>query len=255
MATVILKLGGSLITDKTRPFSIRYKVLKRLAQELARAYRECCPKIIIVHGGGSFGHHVVSIHGGVGTLESITQTIMFMRELSMIISDIFTLYGLPIVVFDTHALAMLQDDELYMYVNPILRSLDLGLIPLLYGDIVFGNKVRVVSGDEITWYLGNHFDSSRLLFATTVDGVFNKDPSASDAKLLEIVRLSDLSNILFGNVQGVDVTGGMRLKLELAYKYYSDKIKEVLIFNGLVEGRTYEAICGIINRCSKVLRY
>jgi isopentenyl phosphate kinase len=253
--TVILKLGGSLVTEKTKPFSIRFSVLKRLAQELVKAYKECCSRIIIVHGGGSFGHYVVKEHGGIDTVSAVTQTIMFMRELSILISDILTSYGLPTVVFDTHALAVIRNNDLYLFIEPILKALDLGLIPILYGDIVFGEKTRIVSGDEIVWCIGSKLTSSRLLFATTVDGVYDKDPSEPDAKLLDVVRLSDFKDILFSSTQGYDVTGGMRLKLELAYKYYSENIKEVVIFNGLIEGRTYEAICGTITRCSRVLRY
>lgn len=255
MLTIVLKLGGALITDKTKPFSIRYNVLKRLAFEIAKAYKECCSRIIVVHGGGSFGHYVVNIHGNINTIDAITQITMFMRELNMVVADALTFYGLPIIAFDTHALITTHNDELSVNLEPISKALNLGLVPILYGDVVLGDKIRIVSGDEIVWYLGKSFTQSRILFATTVDGVYNKDPSLPDANLLEVVKLSELRDIFFSNIQGVDVTGGMRLKLELAFKYLSRNVKEVLIFNGLVEGRTYEAICGTIKRCSKVLLY
>jgi len=49
---IILKLGGSLLTDKRRKFSFRFEVMKRVAQEI----KESGARLVVVHGGGSFGH-------------------------------------------------------------------------------------------------------------------------------------------------------------------------------------------------------
>ncbi len=54
---IFLKLGGSLITDKTRPFTPRLDKLEDLAAQLA-TFRRADPGLLIVlgHGSGSFGH-------------------------------------------------------------------------------------------------------------------------------------------------------------------------------------------------------
>lgn len=253
METVVIKIGGALITDKLKPFSIRYNVLNRLAYEISRAYKECSSRIVVVHGGGSFGHYVVAEHGSVSNIEAITQTIWFMRELNMMVVDSLMLYGVPAISFDTHAIVVTRGEGLYLFLEPISYALELGLVPVLYGDVAIGDKVRIVSGDEIAWYLSRSFSPSKLLFATTVDGVYDRDPSNPKAKLLDTVKLSDINSILFSGSQGFDVTGGMRLKLELALKYASNGVKDVLIFNGLKEGQAYEAICGLLTRCTRVL--
>ncbi|MEM1645116.1 MAG: isopentenyl phosphate kinase [Ignisphaera sp.] len=253
METVVIKIGGALITDKSKPFSIHYNILSRLAYEISKAYKECNSRIVIVHGGGSFGHYVVAEHGSVNSIEAITQTIWFMRELNMMVVDSLMFYGVPAISFDTHAIVVARGEKLYLFLEPISHALKLGLVPVLYGDVAIGDTVRIVSGDEIAWYLSKSFIPSKLLFATTVDGVYDRDPLDSKAKLLDTIKLSDISNILFSSSQGVDVTGGMKLKLELALKYASNGIKDVLIFNGLREGQTYEAICGFLTRCTRVL--
>ena len=53
----LVKLGGSLITDKRVEKSFRRDVVKRLADEIAAA-RAVDPelKLLIGHGSGSFGH-------------------------------------------------------------------------------------------------------------------------------------------------------------------------------------------------------
>ena len=54
---VLLKLGGSLITDKTRPYTARLDKLADVATQIARALH-ADPELSLVlgHGSGSFGH-------------------------------------------------------------------------------------------------------------------------------------------------------------------------------------------------------
>ncbi|MCK4779600.1 MAG: acetylglutamate kinase, partial [Candidatus Lokiarchaeota archaeon] len=49
---ILLKLGGSLLTDKDEPFSIREDVVKNVVKQIIDANE----KLILIHGGGSFGH-------------------------------------------------------------------------------------------------------------------------------------------------------------------------------------------------------
>ena len=59
LRTVVVKLGGSVITDKSKPFSYRSDVVSALAEEIASSDE----KVVVVHGGGSFGHTVAKQHG------------------------------------------------------------------------------------------------------------------------------------------------------------------------------------------------
>ena len=53
---ILLKLGGSLITDKTKPYTANIPVIKRLAREIHEAREEKDINLIVGHGGGSFPH-------------------------------------------------------------------------------------------------------------------------------------------------------------------------------------------------------
>ncbi|MCX6778234.1 MAG: isopentenyl phosphate kinase [Candidatus Micrarchaeota archaeon] len=53
---VLLKLGGSLITHKDRPFTPDMKTIERLAREIRNARKERDFDLILGHGGGSFPH-------------------------------------------------------------------------------------------------------------------------------------------------------------------------------------------------------
>ncbi len=51
----LVKLGGSLITDKNAPGTARPELIRQLAEQLARAHR-CGHRLVVGHGSGSFGH-------------------------------------------------------------------------------------------------------------------------------------------------------------------------------------------------------
>ncbi|MEA3340385.1 MAG: uridylate kinase, partial [Chloroflexota bacterium] len=72
-SVIFIKLGGSLITDKTRAYTVRREVVARLAEEVHRAL-DAAPglRLVIGHGSGSFGHWAAKPYGtrqGVSTPE------------------------------------------------------------------------------------------------------------------------------------------------------------------------------------------
>ena len=50
---VILKLGGSVITTKSKPQTLNIQAIKNIAQVISNFDKP----LIVVHGAGSFGHY------------------------------------------------------------------------------------------------------------------------------------------------------------------------------------------------------
>ena len=48
----IIKLGGSVITDKTKEAYFKTEIMNNLSREIKKSNQQC----IIIHGAGSFGH-------------------------------------------------------------------------------------------------------------------------------------------------------------------------------------------------------
>ena len=68
---VFLKLGGSLITDKSKPDTPRIAVLERLAKEIRRALTDQPQlSLLIGHGSGSFDQPVKFSRGGANRSET-----------------------------------------------------------------------------------------------------------------------------------------------------------------------------------------
>src|SRR6185369_5165343 len=60
---VVLKVGGSLITDRRRYRVARLRAIDRVVRAIGAWRAHARPNVVIVLGGGSFGHNVVHRHG------------------------------------------------------------------------------------------------------------------------------------------------------------------------------------------------
>jgi isopentenyl phosphate kinase len=59
----VLKLGGSLITDKSKPYTVRDKILESVSREIKECMDEGLIKsLVLVQGVGSYGHPPVLEH-------------------------------------------------------------------------------------------------------------------------------------------------------------------------------------------------
>ncbi len=263
---IILKIGGSVITDKLVPMKIRYNVIHRIAREIRKYLSERSnSRLIIVHGGGSIGHYLVK---KLRVLElgwderkySIISNEML--RLSLTISSILNMNKVPAVIVTTHALFVLNKDNKIIDNNigvKVLESYLLkSLIPILYGDAVVkvlngSIEFKILSGDDISWYLAGKLNALKLLFATSVNGVYDRNPSHPNARLLKEVSLDKIS-YMDSKLKGYDVTGGMLNKLRAGIRYADilPKDLEVIVFNGLVEDNIYRALKGNLGTCTKV---
>jgi isopentenyl phosphate kinase len=245
-ADFILKLGGSAITHKDAPLSPNMAVIETAAREMA-SINLCMHKIVLVYGGGSYGHYAARKHMVAGRVKSSTGVAEIraaMLSLTKILTEVFIWQGLPIFCISPSSVLTLDDDQIVNEDNLlriVRRALEFNLIPAIGGDVVLerGGGARIVSGDLIARLMANRLGAKALLFGTDVDGVLG-----GDGRLMKNVRRSDLDALIarIGNRRG-DVTGGMAGKLAEVKTYLDGGGKVAVIFNLSKEGR----LNGIIN--------
>lgn len=228
---VIIKLGGSFITDKRIPFSINQEAIDRAVSEIAVCLKSgTIKKLIIVHGVGSHGHPPVlkhKLHKGFqekSQLLAMTETQHIVNQLRMKLMDSFLKARIP--AFLTHASSYMTADRMKIkevFTNGISGYLNLGMIPIVGGDMLADESMgfSVGSGDQMTVWLAEHFKAKRILFIADVNGVFESDPKTHpEAKVIpkiEIDTLKDLTNDL-EEKHPKDASGGMTGKLESMLK-------------------------------------
>src|SRR5438045_1236533 len=100
---LFLKLGGSLITDKTKENTPRLDVLNRLAHEIASTLKSSPMPVLIGHGSGSFGHTAARKYGtrqGVRTAEDwrgMAEVSVAAARLNRLVADALHEAGVPVI--------------------------------------------------------------------------------------------------------------------------------------------------------------
>jgi isopentenyl phosphate kinase len=238
---IFLKLGGSLLTDKTGVEAVREDVLVRLADEIAAA-RQAKPdlKLLLGHGSGSFGHVAANKHGtrhGVRTAagwHGFAEVSDSAARLNKLVRGSLMAAGVSAVTMQPSASAVCQKGRIIsMAVEPLKAALEAGLVPIVYGDVAFDTELggTIISTEEVLGYLAQAFRPSWLLLAGETAGVLDEDGRV--VPNLSRHNLADIQGALGGS-RGTDVTGGMASKvinmIVLAEKYPGLSIR---IFSGL----------------------
>ena len=172
---ILIKLGGSIITNKERPQSARRKTIDNILKQIKRIDE---PKIL-VHGGGSYGHYW-SVKYGMHTkparysLKGLSIVKNSMIELDKIILDGATknrlnTYSLPPTDF------MKGNKPIRNKIQKIGEIAKSGLVPVTYGDALwYGQKKSyILSGDVIMTMIGKVLKPRLSVFVLNVDGVYS----------------------------------------------------------------------------------
>lgn len=248
---VFLKLGGSLLTDKTRPQALRGDVLARLAAEIAAALRDQPGlRLLVGHGSGSFGHMVASRYAtrlGVRTTaqwRGYAETARAAGELNRLVGDALWEAGVPALRIQPSASARCHDGELVgMDERPVVVALAQGLAPVVHGDVAL-DDVRggtIVSTEELFRWLAPRLQPERVILVGEVEGVLTADPASGEpTRVIPEIHTGMLPTLAqaLGGSRGVDVTGGMVSKVRemLALIAVTPSLRAVQVISGLSPG-------------------
>lgn len=255
---VFLKLGGSLLTDKTQVETVQQDVLRRVAGEVARA-RHDAPHLcfLLGHGSGSFGHMAARHYGTRAGVQGEPGWLGFAQvadaaaRLNRLVVAAFLEAGVPVWSVQPSASVLCHDGVIADWPSQQLElALARGLAPLIFGDAVL-DSVRggtIASTEELFAWLAPRLRPQRVVLAGTVDGVYSGDPLRDPAaELWPEITPKDLPRLRasLGGSHGVDVTGGMASKVtEMCQLAVSQPGLEVRLISGLRPDAIYGALLG-----------
>jgi len=234
----IIKLGGSVITDKRREFFAKVDMIERIAGEIAKIRSS----LILIHGAGSFGHPIVKKYGlhlgyrNKRQLEPLSETKSRLMDLDKILVRRLRKHGVPVVSFMPSSFMLASRGRIAEAdLKPLKTFLELGVVPLLCGDVVPDEEIgfSVISGDQIAIYLAERMNARLVIFGCDVDGVYSADPKKNpDATLIEVVTPFTFKKLLqtAGEPASPDVTGGMVGKIRESLRLVEKGI-DVVIMN------------------------
>lgn len=266
----ILKIGGSVATQKSRnSLFVRRALLKEAARNIKK-WKDANPsvKLILVHGAGGPGHYLArkyNLRDGVGgdkkKLKGAVLSRLANQKLDLEIFDIFVQEGLMVTPVHSGSVIIQKNKKISSINTQIIEhSLKNNCIPMLYGEMVFDEQLgmSVCSGDVSAAFLARKFEVEKVFFATDVDGVFDKDPHRNkDASLIKKISLKEInsgSGIVLEESHNQDVTGGLRGKIESFKDFFSvSTLKEIVIFNGKNGDNYKKVLDGELDACTQIV--
>ena len=251
---IIVKLGGSVITSKGRPLTARPKAVASMAGDLAGLEEP----LIVVHGGGSFGHywsvrHDMHTEPARHPPAAVAAVKNSMVDLDAIVLRELAKGGVGTYAIPPHALVQPGGDAASgAAVREAGRIAGSGLVPVTYGDALWrrGGMAYIMSGDRLVRMLSLALRPRLAVFATDVDGLYEDMDSRRLIPRVGAAEAGRIAGSLGGTGGGAtgggkkapvpDVTGGIRRKVLEAARLAGAGI-DVAFVNGNEPGRILEA--------------
>jgi len=237
---LLLKLGGSVITDKSADCAVNKGALVGVADAIAGA--RAGSGIVIVHGAGSCGHPEAKryhLDSGAtkGKTEGIYVTNRVVGSLNEAVVSALRERGVAAVGIHPLHTAVADNGRLIAFeCRHLERMLALGMVPVIHGDVVMdlSRGACIVSGDQIVRYLAVGLRIDRVGLATDVPGVLD------GGRVVPEINSVTAKKLHISSSHHTDVTGGMRGKinelLELADAGIGSEIFHVSRVSAFLKG-------------------
>jgi isopentenyl phosphate kinase len=234
---VLIKLGGSVITHKEKPMSVNNIAIDRILKALASVK----VPIILIHGGGSFGHYwstKYDMHSKPEKYSSEGIAIVHESMISLNHIIVKSMLKLKMKPYAVPPFSIILDKKpLRKKIFELTSMTSDKITPVTYGDIVYrtSHKYSILSGDELMGIIASVIKPRKVIFAVNVNGIY-KDPYADEV----IPLIEEKSTVNFSDVK-FDVTGGMKRKFREALKISLSGI-DVHFVNGLKPERILKVL-------------
>jgi isopentenyl phosphate kinase len=250
---IFVKIGGSLITDKNKPFSLKKKVLETICREIKESEKHG-KKIVLGHGAGSFAHipaKKYKTHLGIIDEQSyrgIAEVADVAAQLNRIVVKYLLDAGVNGVSVSPLSMMTSNNFELdTISIDAIEELLKHDLVPVLYGDQIMDKSkgCTIFSTERVLGYLAlemksKGYEVEKIIHCGLTSGVYDEDgktiPEINGANFEKYKRV-------LGGSGGVDVTGGMIHKVEETLALAKKGIPGMII-DGVENGSLAEAIEG-----------
>ncbi len=235
----VLKIGGSVITEKREERRARKEEIRRISEEIALALTaRAGKKLILVHGAGSYGHPQARVYLESRDAKDALITHESVKGLNKMV--ILSLMECGVNAMSIHPLSAVVSKRLeikYKLKEQIDMTLKMGIIPVLHGDVILDEKegFRILSGDQLVVYAAKEFKARKVGVGTDMDGVVN-----DNGGVIRKITPAEVEKMSIGGSAHVDVTGGMKEKVFLLAKLASESSIPSILFNASKESNVYK---------------
>lgn len=265
---VFLKLGGSLITDKTQPYTPLLDRIDDISLQIATTLQtQPNLRLVIGHGAGSFGHVAASeyktragyprpsplMHRERDETEEnywkgFAEVWYQASSLNRYVMKALHKANVRAISLPPSSSVIATEGKVSVWeTTPIRMALSARIVPVIFGDVVF-DEIRggtILSTEDLFMHLARALSPERILLAGLEAAVWGDFP-ARTKKIEKITpRTFDEFSRGIGKSEGADVTGGMESKVAqmLELVQYNHELS-VQIFSGTEPGNIVHALTG-----------
>lgn len=266
---VFLKLGGSLITDKTQPYTPKLDVIEDVALQVLTALQaDLNLRLVIGHGSGSFGHVAASeYHTRDGFFPRPSPLIHRERDkteehywkgfaevwyqasaLNRFVMKALHKMKIPAIALPPSANVIASDGKVSIWeTTSISMALAARLVPVIYGDVTF-DEIRggtILSTEDLFGHLVRALHPQRILLAGLEAAVWEDFPERT--RKVETITRDTFTQVSegIGKADGADVTGGMESKvMQMLDLVQQNPELRIQIFSGAEPGNIQRALSG-----------
>lgn len=245
---ILIKFGGSLITDKTGNNIARFDVIKNLVGQIKKIIENNKNlSLIIATGAGGFGHPVAKKYEN-NLKEGLPEIKKAVKSINQVVVDLLNREGIKSESVEPSRIASYKDGQmiklLYGY---IVKLLEKNIIPVFHADLVEDKKLglSILSMDrfliDYAIYLKNKgYGIEKVIFCGTTDGVL--DNQGKTIEKINKTNISEVDRVFYDNKE-VDTSGGMKRKVKECLRSTDYKIP-CMIINGQKEDNLFRLIIG-----------
>jgi len=221
---LVVKLGGSLITEKDKPYTIAWDRLTRAARIIGTYYRRYAEqglRLVVVHGGGSFGHYAVHEARKKIVIDQldVARIQLIMNDLAIKVAKSLLDERIPVTIIPGHTICPGREK---CDPSVLADNVERDMVPLTYGDGIYDEGLIIISGDDLALLAASAINADCLIYVSSVPGVLDEN-----GEVIPLVsstgQVADLADT------GVDQTGGMKAKVEKALSF-SEEYEDTRIY-------------------------
>jgi len=253
----IVKLGGSVITNKAKQCCFKQEIMNNLSKEIKKADQQ----LILVHGAGSFGHVLAKqyrLNEGYKTddqLQGFSLTHAMVQQLNSLVLKSLHDHDIEAVAVSPHSILKLDSHKPASTNYAIFKEyLDCGFTPVAFGDVVLDKKIRfsICSGDLLVQMLAEQFKPEKVIFVIDENGLYTSNPKQDPkATLIDSMTSNELDALSTTIDEHADVTGGMKGKID-TIKHIARLGVDTVLLNGNKPNRLYNILVGKDAICTTI---
>lgn len=264
---IFLKLGGSLITNKTQPYTPKLDVIEDVALQLSTALRAHPDlRLVLGHGSGSFGHVAATEYhtrdgfvaqppqlpgqardaAAEGYWKGFAEVWYQAASLNRFVMKALNKVKLPAIALPPSANVIASDGKVSIWeTSPISMALGAGLVPVIYGDVTF-DEVRggtILSTEDLFGHLARALNPEVILLAGLESAVWEDFPVRT--RKVKTITPGTFSQVAenIAKAAGADVTGGMKSKVaQMLDLVQQNPMLKIQIFSGAEPGNIVRAL-------------